>query len=258
MNPDLELAFRLADVADAATLGWWDTSGVASIPKADGTPVTKADVAAEEAMLDAVRLARPGDAFLGEEVGERTGTTGRRWIVDGIDGTRFFAAGLPTWGTLIALEQDGQIVLGVSSSPAQNRRWWASRGNGAFTGRSAGGFAPTRLCVSTERTIRPNRVVTLPTFEALATRHRRTLDALAGGTPVDRPWSHQNLVAEGEADLCVWFGGDIWDHAAPSIIVEEAGGRFSDHQGGSRLDTRTALYSNGLLHDEVLAALAQG
>ncbi|MFP4513854.1 MAG: inositol monophosphatase family protein [Acidimicrobiales bacterium] len=59
-----------------------------------------------------------------------------------------------------------------------------------------------------------------------------------------------------EVDVCVWFGGDIWDHAAPSIIVEEAGGRFADHAGGKRLDTRTAIYSNGLRHDEILAALA--
>jgi histidinol-phosphatase len=82
------------------------------------------------------------------------------------------------------------------------------------------------------------------------------LERLAGGRPPDRPWSHQNRVAEGEADLCVWFCGDIWDHAAPSILVEEAGGRFSDHWGGTRLDSRTAVYSNGARHDEVLDALA--
>ena len=85
-------------------------------------------MAAEEACLLLRRVARPDDGLLGEEVGERPGSSGRRWIVDGIDGTRFFAAGRPTWGTLIALEGDGEIVLGVSSSPAQDRRWWASRG----------------------------------------------------------------------------------------------------------------------------------
>jgi ribosomal protein S18 acetylase RimI-like enzyme len=79
---------------------------------------------------------------------------------------------------------------------------------------------------------------------------------VAGGQPVDRAWSHQSSVAVGELDICVWFCGDIWDHAAPSVLVEEAGGRFSDHEGGKRLGTRTAIYSNGLRHDEVLPALA--
>jgi histidinol-phosphatase len=79
---------------------------------------------------------------------------------------------------------------------------------------------------------------------------------MSGGQPKDRPWSQQARVADGELDVCIWFCGDIWDHAAPSILVEEAGGRFSDHQGGRRFDTRTAVYSNGLVHDKVLDALA--
>jgi histidinol-phosphatase len=256
VEPDLELAFRLADVADEVTLRWWSPDGVASTAKVDGSPVTEADVATEEAVLAAMREARPGDGFLGEEVGERSGTTGRRWIIDGIDGTRFFAAGLPTWGTLIALECDGEIALGMSSSPAQDRRWSAFRGEGAFRGRSSGRSTPTRIHVSTKRTMRPDLVVTNPAHRTLTTHHQQVLERLAGGRPPDRPWSHQNRVAEGEADLCVWFCGDIWDHAAPSILVEEAGGRFSDHWGGTRLDSRTAVYSNGARHDEVLDALA--
>lgn len=113
VDPDLELAFRLADIADARTLRWWSSNGVASSAKVDGTLVTAADIDAEEAVLAAVREACPGDGFLGEEVGERQGSTRRRWIVDGIDGTRFFAAGMETWGTLIALECDGEVVLGL-------------------------------------------------------------------------------------------------------------------------------------------------
>ena len=114
VNTDLELAFHLADLADAITLRWWSPNGVASTAKADGSPVTEADVAAEKALLNAVRNACPGDGFLGEEVGEKQGTTGRRWIVDGIDGTRSFVAGQPEWGTLIALERDNEINLGIS------------------------------------------------------------------------------------------------------------------------------------------------
>ncbi len=256
MNRDLELAFHLADLADAQTLRYWSSKGVGYTAKPDGSAVTEADVAAERALLDAVRQSRPDDGFLGEEVGEHPGPSRRRWIVDGIDGTRYFAAGRLEWGTLIALECDGKITLGLSSSPAQDRRWWATKGQGTFTGQARSPSTGRRVHVSTRRSTSADRVVTLPAHGALAEHHRRIIVRVAGGEPADRPWSHQNRVAEGEMDLCVWFCGDVWDHAAPSILVEEAGGRFSDHSGGRRLDTRTAVYSNGVLHDEVLAWLA--
>jgi histidinol-phosphatase len=254
MVSDLELAFRMVDAADAETLETWSPTGVTSMAKDDGTPVTEADAAAETAMLSVLRQLRPDDAFVGEELGEHAGTTGRRWIADGIDGTRYFAAGDETWGTLLALEVDGVITVGVSSSPVQNRRWWAVRGSGAFAG-ALDGSARTRIRVSGRTDLSPARLVCLPRFDALSPQRQELLERLATGRPKDRPWSHQNRVAEGQVDVCVWFGGDIWDHAAPSIIVEEAGGRFSDHWGGNRLDSRTALYSNGCRHDEILAAL---
>lgn len=224
--------------------------------KPDGTPVTEADLAAERAALAFVQVERPGDGFVGEEVGEWAGTTGRRWIVDGVDSTRSFAAGLPTWGTLIALEADGEVVVGLASSPAQGRRWWATRGGGAFAGSTADRGHANRLRVATPRPLRPDLIVTLPAVAEMSATHRRALTELAGGAPVDRPWCHQIRVAEGEIDVCVWLAGDIWDHAAPSILVEEAGGRFTDFEGGRRLDTRTAVYSNGSAHARVVAALA--
>ncbi len=251
---DLELAFQMVDAADVETLRAWSPKGVTSTSKGDGTPVTEADVAAEQAMLNVLRRIRPDDAFVGEETGELAGVTGRRWIADGVDGTRFFAAGAATWGTLLALEIDGVIVAGVSSSPVQNRRWWAQRHGGAFTG-ACDGSSASRISVSKRTDRDPERIVCLPGFDGVPPLHREQLASLVDGPPMDRAWSHQNRVAEGEVDVCVWFAGDIWDHAAPSIIVEEAGGRFSDHWGGKRLDSRTAIYSNGRRHDEVLAAL---
>jgi len=251
----LLLALRMADAADQATLKWWNPSGVATTVKSDGSPVTEADVAAERAVLEIALDVCPDDGFLGEEIGEKSGSTGRRWIVDGVDGTRAFAAGLETWGTLIALEQRGEIVLGVASSPAQDRRWWASRGGGAYTGTCSADSRSTPLRVSAGRVLVAERVVTKPTFVNLALEHQEAIARLIGAVPVDAPWSHQLRVAEGQADLCVWFCGDVWDHAAPSIIVEEAGGRFTDLAGGKRLDSRTAIYSNGATHDVALAAL---
>lgn len=209
-HPDLSLAFAMADVADQATLRWWSTDGVTSTTKADGTPVTPADVAAETAVLEVVLDACPGDGFLGEEVGERSGTSGRRWIVDGIDGTRQFAAGLRTWGTLIALEEGGAIVLGLASSPAQDRRWWARRGDGAFAGRCSTTASGTPIRVAPPQALRPDRVTTLPGYDDLGRRDQGIVRRVAGGRPVDRPWSHQLRVAEGEADMCIWFCGDIW------------------------------------------------
>ncbi len=192
--------------------------------------------------------------FLGEEVGEHAGRDVRRWIADGFDGTRFFAAGRETWGTLLALEIDGRVVLGVCSSPVQGRRWWATRGHGAFTAQTDGSNA-TQLRVSARTIATPDRVACLPSMDALSPKRQEALEQLAGGRPVDHAWSHQNRTAEGEVDLCIWYGGAVWDHAAPSIIVEEAGGRFTDHWGGSRLDTRTAVYSNGIGHEQVLGVL---
>lgn len=253
MDADLDVAFRAIELADASTMRHYRSVGIVSSAKADGSPVTIADVEAETAMLESLRAVRPDDGFLGEEVGPHDGTSGRRWIADGIDGTRFFVAGAPTWGTLLALEIDGTITLGVASSPAQGRRWWAVRGRGAFTGDPS---SPTRLRVSTCAARQPDRVVCLPAPDSLPPERRRVVEEIAHGTPADRPWSHQLAVAEGTCDVCVWFAGDVWDHAAPSLIVEEAGGRFSDHAGGARLDTRTAVYSNGRCHADVLRILA--
>ncbi len=253
MEPDLALAFALADLADAETAPRWSVDGVDATTKSDGTLVTEADRAAEMAILDALRTRRPDDGMLGEEIGAVAGTSSRRWIVDGIDGTMFYAAGATTWGTLIALENGGEVVVAVCSSPTQDRRWWAARNAGAFTGPCDRSVA-TRLAVSRNAEPTSSRIAILPSPSRLTPPQQTTIERISGGTVGDHPWSHQMSVAEGRLDLAVWFGGDIWDHAAPSLIVEEAGGRFSDHYGGRRLDTRTAIYSNGVSHDAVLAA----
>ncbi len=159
--------------------------------------------------------------------------------------TRFFATGQRTWGSLIALEREGEVVVGVSSSPAQQRRWWATRGGGALASRASDGSATVRLHVSRSRAVRPDRVATLPGFDRMAADQRQIIEGLLGAPALDRTWSHQNQVASGELDACIWFGGDVWDHAAPSILVGKpaAGSPTTKEPTGStrgRPSTRTA------------------
>jgi histidinol-phosphatase len=222
--------------------------------KADGSPVTEADLAAERAMLAGLPPQAPDHGSVGEEFGRPLGSSGRRWIADGIDGTRFVAAGAITWGTLLALEVDDSITVAVCSSPLQQRRWWAVRGNGAFTG-SADPSTARPIRVDTSASLTPDLVVCLPRFESLGPEQQQRLEQAIGGRPAESPWSQQCRVAEGDIAACVWFAGDLWDHAAPSLIVAEAGGCFTDHAGGTRLDTRTGIYSNGRCHHILLDAL---
>jgi histidinol-phosphatase len=161
---DLDTALAAADAADEVTRTGWSPSGVAARAKVDGSPVTEVDSAAERAAASVLLGAHPNDAFLGEESGERPGSSGRRWIVDGIDGTNFFAAGRPTWGTLIGLEADGDIVVGVVSSPVLERRWWAVRGAGAFAQSAGDSDGPRRLQVSDGAVVDAGRIAVLPGF----------------------------------------------------------------------------------------------
>ena len=228
---DLDLAFDLADIDDRVTLKLWNTQEVQSKIKAGGTHLTTADSDAEIAIGQALGTARQDDGFLGEEIGSRPSRNGRRWIVDGIDGTSGFVAGLPTWGTLFALEQDGEIRLGIISSPAQDKRWWAQKGCGAFTGTCDSNRIGRQIRVSTNTHTTANRVATLPLFKNLAPQAQLSVENALAGVPSLNlsQWSQQMKVAERDLDTCIWFCGDTWDHAAPSNIVREAGDRFRYH-----------------------------
>ena len=157
---DLALAQRLADVADGIAMRDFTGEPLVFTEKPDGSPVTTTDPEVEAALRAIVAEERPGDGFLGEEVGA-SGSGGRRWIVDGIDGTIEFIAGRRGWSTEIALEEDGELVVGVCTSPALPLRTWAHRGGGA-AGRSRGEPAPRRA----------SRVPTPPPSAARSTRWR--------------------------------------------------------------------------------------
>jgi histidinol-phosphatase len=241
MSPDLVLALTLADAADAISLGRFRASDLHVETKPDRTPVTEADRAAETAIRDLLARERPGDGMLGEEHGTVAGGA-RRWIVDPIDGTRNYSRGIPVWATLIALEEDGAIRLGVVSAPALGRRWWAERGGGAFANGD-------RISVSRVGRVE-DAVLCFALEQPLPEIARRCWHPRAYGDF----WAHM-LVADGSVDGAVdAVGIKVWDVAAIQPIVEEAGGRFSDRDGVARPDGGTAISSNGLLHEELLAA----
>jgi histidinol-phosphatase len=242
VSADLELALRLADAADEISLPRF-RSGIAFETKPDLTPVTEADRAVETRLRELMTEARPGDACLGEEHGV-SGEGGRRWILDPIDGTRNYARGVPVWATLVALEEDGAVRLGVVSAPALGRRWWAERGTGAFADGE-------RIGVSSVERVE-DAVLSFAYENDVPEIARRAWHVRGLGDF----WAHV-LVAEGAVDGAVdAIGIKEWDLAAAQVIVEEAGGRFSDFAGESRIDNREAISSNGLLHDEILDAVA--
>lgn len=249
-DADLALAHRLADAARAVSLVRF-RGKLNRRQKPDGSLVTDADEAVEDTIRDLLRRERPDDAMLGEERGQ-TGEGTRRWIVDGIDGTQSFAAGKPHWGTLIALEIDGEIVVGVCDAPPFDRRYWATRGGGAF--RAVQGAAATRLHVTATASLDAAHSLVPPPEWQRDDAARAAAAAVGEATRRERPADHGALqVAAGGADLAVFFLAGPWDVAAPSIVVEEAGGRFTDLAGRHDVTGRGAVFSNGRVHDAALA-----
>ena len=241
MSPDLELALRLADAADAISLPRFG-SGLAIETKPDSTPVTEADRAVEAELRRILAAERRGDAVLGEEGGASEGGS-RRWILDPIDGTRNYARGVPVWATLVALEEDGIVRLGVVSAPALGRRWWAERSSGAFRD-------GTPIHVSAVDRVE-DAVVSFAPEDGLPRLAAKAWHLRAFGDF----WAHM-LVAEGAVDGAIdAVGVDEWDLAAVQVVVEEAGGRFGDFSGTARIDGGSAISSNGLLHGYLLAAV---
>jgi histidinol-phosphatase len=247
---DLALAQRMADAADSITLA--AAGRLASLRverKADASPVSEADRAAERALRALAAAERPGDGFLGEEDGGTwAGEADRRWLVDPIDGTRDFLAGTDAWETLIALEADGRVVVAVISAPARRARWWAVAGGGAVRDgrpRAVSGVATLAQARWSTYLPDPDRG-RLPRIAEM----RRRAGVLRG------PHTY-TAVIDGDCDVAFDLYGEEWDFAAPKLIVEEAGGRMTDLAGGERLDTGAMVASNGRLHAAALALLAR-
>jgi histidinol-phosphatase len=219
-------------------------SALAVERKPDGSPVTEADRAVERELRNLIEAARPEDGLVGEEYGSEGGRE-RRWFLDPIDGTKNFVRGIPVFATLIALEVEGRIEVGVVSAPALGARWWAVRGGGAHaSGR------PVRVSAVASLEQAQLAYDSVPGFAVRGLEERFL--GLALGDEHVRP-----EVAEGCVEIAVEPEVSPWDLAPLLLIVEEAGGRFTDLEGRPRIDGGSAVASNGLLHDQVLEALRE-
>ncbi len=219
--------------------------------KPDDTPVTQADREAEQAIVEILGRAFPDCGVLGEEFGGR-GTKEVRWIIDPIDGTKNFVRGIGIWATLIALEERGEVTVGVIHNPVTAELYTARRGAGAF-------LNGERIRVSDVAELGRAFFVHAGLGVVRKGGHWDGFARLIDATDRQRGFGDYmgyGLVAEGKAEIYAERDLKPWDLAAPKILVEESGGRFTDFAGRTTIYTGTALATNGRLHDAALALLS--
>lgn len=277
---DLHLAHRLADAADAISLARYQSLDLVIETKPDATPVTDADRAVEKEIRALLERERPSHLIIGEEFGgkellESAEPGTRFWIIDPIDGTKNFLRGVPTWATLIAMgevDSSGKksVTLGVVSSPAMGRRWWAERGGGAYVTERFASASPLRgdqgsSTASSTRRINVSKVsslddASLSYSDLLGWESKRKsfvslLDEVWRTRALGDFLSHM-FVAEGAVDIAAEPTLALWDMAALAVIVEEAGGRYSSLEGVEGPFGASGVSSNGRLHQEFLSRLS--
>ena len=257
---DLALALELADAADRITLDRFRAEDLEVKTKPDLTPVSEADTAVEHVIRERLTDVRTADSVVGEEYGSSTAPdSDRRWIIDPIDGTKNYIRGIPVWATLLALQEKGEVTVAAVSAPALHRRWWAARGNGAF-GRDGLSAEACPLRVSAVRELSDAQLC-FPGIEdwdlsvgidALLELGKRCWRTRGYGDF----WAYM-LLAEGAVDISCEPIVSLWDLAAPQLIVEEAGGQFTDLAGVRTADGGDALATNGRLHEAALAIIGR-
>ncbi|WP_291527092.1 histidinol-phosphatase [Bifidobacterium sp. UBA744] len=252
---DLMLALSMANTADEISSSRFGALDLHVETKPDNTPVSDADRAVERAIRDELAVTNPDDAIYGEELGKAE-STGRRWIIDPIDGTKNYVRGVPVWATLIGLQEGDEIVVGVVSAPWLHSRWFALKDGGAYMGHDP--QAATRIHVSHVARIED---ASMSLSSLTGWRDRGDRDRLVALT--DDMWRLRGfgdfwqymLVAQGAVDAAAEPELDLYDMSALVPIVTEAGGRFTDLEGNPGPWGGCALASNGLIHDEILARL---
>lgn len=251
MPSDLEVAHHLATLANRVAMPFFEGENETWL-KSDGSPVGQADLAVEAALVVELARLRPDDGVLSEEEAEFAGATTRRWILDPVDGTYEFVEGLSGWGTNIALEIRGEVVLGLVTRPRLSRRWWATRGEGAHGATDDDGLlgSATRCAVSA-RERATARVTGWPEEGEDGARARLT----SFGTWVGSGMSILSQLLAGDLDAVLGLRAGPWDFAPGVVLIEEAGGSFCDLDGGRSIHLGAALFTNGVIETELRAHL---
>ncbi len=249
----LTLALEIAGAAGALTLQFFQQDSLQVDRKGDNSPVTQADRQAELLMRERIAAAFPDDAIIGEEHGEVAGTSGYQWILDPIDGTKSFIAGVPLYSVLVGVLRDGVSLIGVILAPGLGECVYAAKGQGAWW--TKGGAEPRPAKVSDRKSLADGVFITsqVDTFgERSAEDAYQRLERAAY---ITRTWGDGYgylLIATGRAEAMVDPIMNIWDAAAIQPVLEEAGGTFTDWQGNPRIDGGEGVGTNGLVLDEVL------
>jgi len=247
---ELEVAVHAAREAGRAALAYFERDPKVEW-KADRSPVSEADFAADRAIVAVLRAAFPEDAILTEESGATAGGSGRRWIVDPVDGTRPFLRGIPDWSNLIALEAAGDIVVGVLHLPAHDELYAAARGLGATRN-----GVRTRVAETVDLA---RSVITLGQLpNALRGLGAAGFARLVGAVGLARAYGDARgpaLVLSGHVDACFEHDVSLWDIAPFPVLFEEAGATYTDFDGVRRWPTRSGFAANPSLHAQLLATM---
>jgi histidinol phosphatase-like enzyme (inositol monophosphatase family) len=254
----LELALAAAHEAGDITLDYFRRDDIEVERKADDSPVTAADRQAEMHLRERIAAAFPEDAILGEEFPERPGSSGYRWIVDPIDGTKSFIHGVPLYGTLVGVEHEGVSILGVINIPALDECVYAAAGQGAWYRHGAAPPRPAK--VSARGPLSQGLFLTseVATFDSIG--RRDAYERLQAAARLSRCWGDcygYLMVATGRAEVMVDPVVAVWDLAALLPVIEEAGGTFTDWQGRRSIRSGQSIATNGRVLDEVLAMVRE-
>ena len=250
----LELAKRIAREAGDFTLKHFCQPGLVVDRKGDNSPVTIADRGAEEILRQRITEAFPDDAILGEEFPVKEGSSGYRWILDPIDGTKSFIHGVPIYSTLIGVEKDGESLIGLIALPALNEMLWAEKGCGAWW-QSPQWAEPIRAQVSQKSTLAESLFLTSEVITFDQCGRRDVYTQLERDALLTRTWGDAYgyyLVATGRAEVMIDPILSLWDMGPLLVVIEEAGGVFTDWKGNRTIFNEEGIASNGRFHGQLI------